>query len=73
MAIIDDEGGGICIRVGRKIKEARRDQGLTQAALSELSGVGLGNLQRIEKGGNPTLEVLEALSLALKCEISDFL
>lgn len=59
----------IGVRVGRNLRDLRTAKGLTQATLSELSGVGMANISRIERGANPTIDVLEALSAALDCDL----
>lgn len=54
-------------QVGRRLKEYRQAAGLTQTLLHEITGVGIANISRLERGlGNPTLEVLEALAMGLK-------
>lgn len=46
--------------IGDSIKMRRKEFGLTQAKLAELSHVGINTLTQIERGeGNPTLRVLE--------------
>lgn len=45
--------------VGRRIKEARKHAGLSQAALAEKVGVSTGTISTIERGVNfPSVEVL---------------
>lgn len=46
--------------IGDSIKMRRKEFGLTQAKLAELSHVGINTLTQIERGeGNPTVRVLE--------------
>lgn len=58
-------------RVAKNLRRVRAEQGLTQAMLSEISGVGMANVSRIERGANPTIGVLESLSQALCCDITE--
>ncbi|OJV15627.1 MAG: transcriptional regulator [Dyadobacter sp. 50-39] len=52
------------------IKERRESLKVTQNALSDLSGVALGALKKLESGkGNPTLSTLKKLCDALGLEI----
>lgn len=54
-------------QVGRRLREYRQAAGLSQTSLHEITGVGIANISRLERGlGNPTLEVLEALAMGLK-------
>ena len=57
--------------LSQKIKELRTQKNLTQEKLSELSGISLRTLQRIEKNeGSPTADSIIKLSLALKQDIT---
>lgn len=59
-------------RIGRKIKEIRKMQGLTQERLAEISGIGLRHLHGIETGTNtPSLESLNKIADCLKVEFWD--
>jgi predicted XRE-type DNA-binding protein len=52
--------------LGAQIAAARKSRGLTQAALSELSGIQQAEISRIERGvGNPTATTLLRLANAL--------
>lgn len=54
----------------KTIKERREALQVTQAGLSELSGVGLRTLKQFESGkGNPTLSTLHKISDVLGMEI----
>lgn len=56
----------IKILLGKKIKEIRKKQGLTQEKLAELAGIEIPSLSNIENGKNyPNHETLEKISLAL--------
>lgn len=55
--------------IGKTIRKRRKEFGLTQAGLAELSRVGINTLTQIERGeGNPTVKVLEKVleTLGLK-------
>lgn len=57
---------GASITLGLQYQAARKARGLTQSALSELTGVPQADISRIERGaGNPTEAVLERLAVAL--------
>jgi len=45
-----------------KVKELRLEMGLTQSELSDISGVSLRTIQRIEMGNNATLDTARALA-----------
>ncbi|MGJ3242434.1 MAG: type II toxin-antitoxin system Y4mF family antitoxin [Opitutales bacterium] len=58
--------------LGRAIRHARKAQGLTQQALSDLSGVSLSVIHKIEKGqGDLSLGSLLAVldSLGMRCTV----
>ena len=62
--------------IGDEIKLRRKEFGLTQAQLAELSGVNINTLTKIERGeGNPTIglvkKVLETLGLELTTRTID--
>lgn len=56
-------------RIAHNVVQIRQARGLTQIALSVQSGISIANIRRVEKGGNPTVEVLEAIAAALDCDI----
>lgn len=54
------------VELGKSLAAARRARGLTQPALSELTGIQQAEISRIERGlGNPTVTTLLRLSDAL--------
>lgn len=58
--------------LGRRIKELRKGEGLSQDQLSELIGVDAKHLSRIELGKSfPYMETLEAIAKALHVELKD--
>ena len=57
-------------RVGQRIREARKDKGLTQSELGNILGVSKVTVNRYETGGqNLTLETLEKITKALDKEL----
>lgn len=68
-----DKKYNIKLLFGRKIKEYRKKQGLTQAKLAELSGVDNKHISCIESGKNfPSADLINRFALALKVEPKDF-
>jgi len=60
--------------VGERLRAARRDRGLSLAALAEAAAVGKGSLSEIENGArNPTLSTLYALANALGVPLATLL
>lgn len=61
---------------GRRIRELRMKQGMTQEKLAECAGIDLSQLSRMENGhGNPKFETLERIAGELKVrshELLDF-
>lgn len=52
----------LVVDLGRAIKQRRKELGITQPHLAELSEISLNTLYKLEKGqGNPSLEVLNKL------------
>ncbi|HAM16341.1 MAG TPA: transcriptional regulator [Eggerthellaceae bacterium] len=57
-------------RIGRQIRAARQEAGLTQVQLSARAGITQTVLSRIESGkGNPTLGLLEDIAAALDARL----
>lgn len=57
--------------VGEIIKSRRKEFGLTQTRLAQLSKVGVNTLTQIERGeGNPTVKVLEKVLRTLGMELT---
>ena len=58
-------------RLGAQLAAARKARGLTQIALSKLSGIQQAEISRIERGaGNPTATTLFRLAVALDQELT---
>lgn len=61
-----NEERALLITVAEKLSAHRQAAGLSQAQLSELSGVSVGSIQRIERAeGNPSLKTISQLAAAL--------
>ena len=53
-----------------QIRKMRIDKGWSQETLAELSGLSVRTIQRVERGGNASLETLGALAAVFEVEIS---
>ncbi|CAL9343430.1 HTH-type transcriptional regulator PuuR [Nocardiopsis dassonvillei] len=63
MAAMDDELAPVLDAVGPRLRELRRDRGITLSRLSEATGISVSTLSRLESGGRrPTLELLLPLA-----------
>lgn len=61
-------------KLGKNVKKAREQLGLTQEELAEKAGVHVSYISRIERGKvNPSYEVLESIAKTLKIKSSDLL
>ena len=61
-------------KVGKAIKKARKEKGLTQVEVSADTGIGLSHYVRIETGKvNPSLEKLYSITKALQIKSKDIL
>lgn len=57
-------------KFGLTLKETRKRHGLTQAQLSDLTGISQSPLSRIERGDwNVSLEVIERIASAMGVEV----
>ncbi len=52
------------------VRKLRLDRGWSQEVLAEISGVSVRTIQRIERGGNASLETLGALAAAFDVDIA---
>ena len=60
-------------KIGNKIKELRKQKGLSQEKLANLSEIDRTYLPTIEKGErNVSIEILERIATALEINIKDF-
>lgn len=61
--------------LGERIKQLRKELGMTQEKLAEQAGIKRQHLTRIENNitQNPSLETLKNLSSALHCNLFDYL
>lgn len=53
------------------VRELRLKKGLSQEQLSQMSGVSVRTIQRIERGASPSVESLKCLAAALDIDFSD--
>lgn len=59
---------------GSRIKEIRKQKGLTQKQLGDLCGMADSAIRRYENGkANPKIETLQKIATALKCNLSDLM
>lgn len=59
------------MNIGQTIKLCRKNQGLTQGQLAELSGISVSHISLMESDKRePTLSKLEAIAMALKVPLS---
>lgn len=61
-------------KIGKSIKNRRKELGITQPHLAELASISINTLYKLERGkGNPSLKVInkliEVLGLELKIEV----
>lgn len=57
-------------RIGARIAELRREQGMSQAQLAEAAGLRQSNVSRIEAGKYATtLDILANIAQALGCKV----
>lgn len=71
---LDQAASDLAKMLGENCKARRAQQKMSQAELSERSGIAASHLSYIEHGkANPTLEVLEHLAEGLGCTVLDLL
>lgn len=71
---LDEAASELSKLLGRNCRKRRRDLKMTQAQLSERSGVAASHLSHIENGrANPTLEIVEQIAETLGCDALDLL
>lgn len=59
--------------IGKRIKEARKESGLTQEKMSEILDVSIGYVSQVERGTTKiSLDLLGAISSILKKDLSYF-
>lgn len=61
----------IVLGVAQRVKQRRKERGLTQAQLAKKSGMSLASYKRFEQKGLVSFQSLAAIAIALRCE-SDF-
>jgi len=71
---LDEAASELAGKLGENCRERRAQLKMSQAELSERSGIAASHLSYIEHGkANPTLEVLEHLADGLGCTVLDLL
>jgi transcriptional regulator with XRE-family HTH domain len=71
---LDEAASDLAKTLGENCRERRSQLKISQAELSERSGIAASHLSYIEHGkANPTLEVLEHLAEGLGCSVLDLL
>jgi len=59
-------------KLGKNLARIRREKGITQERLQELSGLDRGYISGVERGvRNPSIRNIEKLAKALKVKVSD--
>jgi transcriptional regulator with XRE-family HTH domain len=59
-------------KLGKKLQQLRKEHGLTQEKLGELSGLDRGYISGVERGvRNPAIRNIEKLAKALKIKVSE--
>ena len=67
-----DDTGDVLAGVGRRLRELRRERGLTLAAVAADTGISVSTLSRLESGGRrPNLELLLPLARAYQVPLDD--
>lgn len=71
---LDEAASELAKKLGENCRERRAQLKMSQAELSQRSGIAASHLSYIEHGkANPTLEILEHLSEGLGCSVLDLL
>ncbi|MEF7476961.1 helix-turn-helix transcriptional regulator, partial [Pediococcus pentosaceus] len=53
------------------IADLRKQKGLTQEKLADISGLNVRTIQRLESGEDASLETLRSVAVALKVEVAE--
>ncbi len=57
--------------IGQMIRRVRKEHGLTQQELADLSGMAQSDISRVEgPNGNPSIQILQRLAAALEMKLS---
>lgn len=59
--------------IGAELTELRRFKRLSQQQLAAQLGYDVGHIRQTEMGGNPTLELLNAISTFFSLDLSEFI
>lgn len=72
--IVNVMSAGLADTVGAQVRRRREQRGMTAAELARRAGLAKATLSSVESGvGNPTIETLDALAVALGLPLSDLL
>lgn len=67
-------GRAVRTAVGERIRQRRRQRGMSGAELARRAGLGKATLSGLEAGrGNPTIDTLDAVAVALRVPLADLL
>jgi transcriptional regulator with XRE-family HTH domain len=67
-----DDTGDVLAGVGQRLRELRRERGMTLAAVAADTGISVSTLSRLESGGRrPNLELLLPLARAYRVPLDD--
>jgi transcriptional regulator with XRE-family HTH domain len=71
--VVDRRGAATALRkLGARIRELRKERGMSQEALAFDAGVAVNSIATIERGeANPSVAVLVAISRVLKVKLRD--
>ncbi|MET8146238.1 XRE family transcriptional regulator [Sphaerisporangium sp. NPDC005288] len=68
------DGGGAAVAVGEQIRRRRAQRGMSAAELARRAGLSKATLSGLEAGtGNPTIDTLDAVAVALHIPLTDLL
>lgn len=69
-ALIEQEKNRVKLRILEQYKELRKEKGMTQQQIADITGIKRTNIVRIESGKYvPTIEVLVKLAAALNMDL----
>lgn len=69
-ALVEQEKSRVKLQILEQYKELRRDKGMTQQQIADITGIKRTNIVRIESGKYvPTIEVLVKLAAALDMDL----
>ncbi len=66
-----DDAKRVCVDLGLRIIELRRERGMTQEGLAALIQLDARDVRRIEAGGNTTVRTLAQIARGLKVTVAE--